>query len=495
MTSYERKKLAIRLRTEEQMSYVKPIPNGYDDFVHNEVLDAFLFYNNATHEAYCTHCRKVVGVPKLKHNAEMTCPVCGHRVIAKSQKISHKSPVVKWSVLAQKKNGVLVFRYFRHTQRMDDYENPYLHTLEMYREVLTSTEQRLYMFWDGEWQDYKNRGMGYNAYSSIWYDPQDMVVYRFNHLNELLKGTVYQYSCLQEMMYLRKDYMLRSYLSFYLDNPYIEQLIKVGFNTLARYAMSGWHMNGLKFTNGKTIMETLGIDKVRYKKLLQIGDPSALDVQILQACEYGIDDENYEYLRHTLEDARRLERLEDVVGDINKVVRYLRKQQITLDLYADYARQVTELNYPLESYYLFPKDFKRAHDKLTQEIIDNQLRIEQERYAKMNKALQVLKENREELFKRIESFRENGLIARLPSCIEDLKREGNILHHCVATYAERFVNGQTVIIFIRKEEAPDEPYYTLEWKGYVEQCRGLHNCDPTKEVATFRDDLARFIAL
>lgn len=45
--------------------------------------------------------------------------------------------------------------------------------------------------------------------------------------------------------------------------------------------------------------------------------------------------------------------------------------------------------------------------------------------------------------------------------------------------------GETMIFFIRKKEEPDKPYYTLEWRGKVIQCRGSHNCNMTSEVKAF----------
>ena len=50
---------------------------------------------------------------------------------------------------------------------------------------------------------------------------------------------------------------------------------------------------------------------------------------------------------------------------------------------------------------------------------------------------------------------------------------------------ERVRKGETMIFFIRRKEAPEKPYYTLEWHGKVVQCRGSHNCDMTPEVKAF----------
>lgn len=43
-----------------------------------------------------------------------------------------------------------------------------------------------------------------------------------------------------------------------------------------------------------------------------------------------------------------------------------------------------------------------------------------------------------------------------------------------------------MILFVRKEAAPDVPYFTLEYKdGKVVQCRGKNNCEMTKDVKAF----------
>ena len=79
----------------------------------------------------------------------------------------------------------------------------------------------------------------------------------------------------------------------------------------------------------------------------------------------------------------------------------------------------------------------------------------------------------------------DGLFVRLPNKLEELKEEGETLHHCVGTYMEKVSKGETMIFFIRKKADPEKPYYTLEWKGRVVQCRGSHNCDMTPEVKAF----------
>lgn len=81
-----------------------------------------------------------------------------------------------------------------------------------------------------------------------------------------------------------------------------------------------------------------------------------------------------------------------------------------------------------------------------------------------------------------------GLILVVPRSADDIKAEGEALHHCVGNYVERVAKGETAIFFIRKKEEPEKPYYTMEWKNNkVYQCRGSHNCGMTPEVKAFTE--------
>ena len=63
-----------------------------------------------------------------------------------------------------------------------------------------------------------------------------------------------------------------------------------------------------------------------------------------------------------------------------------------------------------------------------------------------------------------------------PHCIEDILKEGQALHHCIdkkTEYLERINEQETYILFLRKTEQPDKPYYTLEVEpgGVIRQKR------------------------
>ena len=83
----------------------------------------------------------------------------------------------------------------------------------------------------------------------------------------------------------------------------------------------------------------------------------------------------------------------------------------------------------------------------------------------------------------------DSLVLKIAHSQSDLNVESSVLSHCVRTYGDRVAAGDTVIYFIRKVIAPDEPYFTLEIRtdGRFAQCRGKHNCGMTPEVEAFKD--------
>jgi hypothetical protein len=66
--------------------------------------------------------------------------------------------------------------------------------------------------------------------------------------------------------------------------------------------------------------------------------------------------------------------------------------------------------------------------------------------------------------------------------VEDLVNESKKLHHCVSTYANKYVEGKTNLFFLREKENIDEPFYTIEVDTHMKlvQCRGKSNKNVTE---------------
>ena len=74
-------------------------------------------------------------------------------------------------------------------------------------------------------------------------------------------------------------------------------------------------------------------------------------------------------------------------------------------------------------------------------------------------------------------FEDDNYAVIAPEEPEDLANEGLKLHHCVKMYIEKVIDGRTNIMFIRKKEDMETPFFTVEISndGVIEQIHGLKN--------------------
>lgn len=74
-----------------------------------------------------------------------------------------------------------------------------------------------------------------------------------------------------------------------------------------------------------------------------------------------------------------------------------------------------------------------------------------------------------------------GYVFLVPHCASDIRNEGRLQHHCVgrAGYIEKMDKRESFIIFLRKQEEPEVPYYTIETDGTrVIQAYGAYDRKP-----------------
>ena len=125
---------------------------------------------------------------------------------------------------------------------------------------------------------------------------------------------------------------------------------------------------------------------------------------------------------------------------------------------------------------LFPKDLREAHQQTSNAIKISKDQIRQKEFE----------EGIRKVYDKPE-FIDGNLLIRSAASINELCEESKALSHCVRTYTDKVCAGKCAILFIRRIEAPDLPYYTLELSpnGNIVQCRGDHNCGMTEEVKVF----------
>lgn len=167
-------------------------------------------------------------------------------------------------------------------------------------------------------------------------------------------------------------------------------------------------------------------------------------------------------------------------GFVMRSVRYLAKQKkkdaITLVDYWSLLNQNGEDE--RDPALRYPQNLKRAHDQQAERQELDKKRGYPEAFAKRTEHLSMF------------SYEADGLLIRPVSSAEELFNEGKKLSHCVYSYLTRHVRAETAILLIRRADAPDVPFFTLELnetKMCVVQNRGKHNCSKTPEVQAFEN--------
>lgn len=501
-----------------EMEKFGELPADYDKFIKDTVFSGenYIFYSRPKKRAYCTKCghdfelrkdglyhRQIAiwnDVDQIKHNRTVRCPYCNSYLFCKSEGMGRQNLfAVQWSVLVQKHGEDALVRYFCHTKDFRrDFRKPLIESREMYRTVHTQEKSKDFEWGrfkstqDIRWCAFKDRHSYFPLAETA--APKSAILYNENLLEDA-SGTCMKYSAVDIYVdkvvhndqILNKPWCIDWYFNAYREKPYLEQLLKVGFYSIAQSVLKKDH-GCPEFTAGRTVLETLGVNKLQFNMLREIGNPTIRDVAILRYAG-DIRQEEFDLLRYIRDEGydKMYEKYLDMrqYTTVYKLKKYMDKQRIMHDRdYFDYTGWLEEMGYNMHNEFnLYPKNFKQAHDDKSKEYTrfkDKQAKEDEKRFKKLLKQLRKDAKDVDAMNLRIK-----GMFIRLPDELEELKREGETLHHCVGTYRDKVAEGKTMIFFIRLEKEPDKPFYTLEWKGRVIQCRGFRNCDMTPEVKAF----------
>ena len=124
-------------------------------------------------------------------------------------------------------------------------------------------------------------------------------------------------------------------------------------------------------------------------------------------------------------------------------------------------------------------DWNRLHDIVvdlnTQAQAEQRARDEEVRKADAEKRAKIYAKTKKERLNL--ECEDNNYIIRLPEDEDEIRDEGFILSHCVGSYAQRHITGATTIMFLRRKENPENPWYTIEVSnGRISQIHGKSNC-------------------
>lgn len=498
-------------------------------------------------EFECTYCKKTGTVDRakmrLRNNEKGECPFCGSRVTYKAKgKMSCQIIDERWFIYVDRQEKGFLLRYFnaRRHIRNDSYivgalnKNRIEETLYEYSRCFWTFIGMKPVKDSYEWGVYHQRG------NSRWIPDEgkiycmECILYPGN-LPQAWEHTPMKYSALEILAQNIPTTAFRyeDAMDVYLKFPKLEWLCKMGLNQLAKDAVRGFqysNMVGKIDYKADTIYGILGLTKVN-TKVLQAIDGNHYELRLLQVAQkYGIQmkPEQLKEFYETFECNTELLKAKNRKISLHKLCRYIekeserypigdknycrwnysynryterkdprieRKQNMAND-WLEYIGWCKELKYDLSNMFIYmPNNFRKVHDRTAEEykaLQDKKAAAEKRRREEAaRKELEQTKKAMAEIFEKSEgmdafSIKGKGLILVVPKSGDEIRAEGEALHHCVGGYVERVAKGETNIFFVRKADEPDKSYFTMEWNhNKIIQCRGMKNCGMPPEVRAF----------
>ena len=471
--------------TRQAMARVPELPEGVEAWIDDDLLfkSRYLLYQytgKKTQKAHCSRCGAYVESQGLRHARFTTCPACGTEAQALAEGRISKygfTDRISFCVIQRYDGTEIVTRHFNVSRHYE--HDTVLHRLtykdhwgESIRSIWhrngNKVESKDYEM--GVYKRNPNNGMSWMPYQDAPYPPHRIFPIG---LSDELHGTWAQYCGLDAFAKGRYLVKIDGYLTYWAKNPSMEYIVKGGLYRLAAEVseLARSYYSDLRTIDVKTLRRH-SADMIRYNG----------GYHALTAFE-SLDKSNARY------DPREVVRFMDISSDHNRIASLtkfssLKKINDYLEKYK--SRDVRELQdywnmqktlgaNMTEKKVLFPENLSKAHEKTVAEY--NKRKDEM-----MVKGFRIAAEQIAKQF----SFSAGGIMIVVPQTADDLTNEGKTLSHCVRSYAERVAKGETVILFVRKAEEPEKPYYTMEVSGgRVIQLRGKNNCAPKDDVRKF----------
>ncbi|MDO5575202.1 MAG: PcfJ domain-containing protein [bacterium] len=455
---------------DQDMKLVPDIPKTFIEFMKREaLLEHFVIYDASVtpkkRTGYCTRCQKTVPVTGI-HNQEAWCPNCKHAITYKaSGKIKTLSTENYYAgKILQNVPGGMVYR--RYTIWANFYEagkEPNYHIRETNRTLIIGGTFKAY-----EHALYKNKFYR-------WIPKQK------NSFNESLWSKMYTRNLYQVEKSMKhtglfewirhtnsKTFNIEEYLYYESRNPAIESLAKIGMYRLINGFMK---KDDAPVDKRQTeLAKILMIDGDRLKRL------KAIDGEIIALRWYQLEkftnrvypDEMIKYF----DDAKIINSdfgFLDPPMSYVKIYHYMLKQEKltgetskqVMITWRDYHNMASQMQFDTTSDQIArPKNVKEAHTAM----ID--LR-EKNGMKKQAKQLEKKWPRVNEIVKTLDMYcwgNDEFSVIR-PNEIYDIVREGTLLRHCIHSvdfYFDRIQKRETYILFLRRTQEIDTPWYSLE---------------------------------
>ena len=458
---HEKRMQKIKEKSEE----LRPITKGLRQWAEKQ-MESYLFYKEST--GFCGKCGQKVKLDrrkqKIAHNKRGICPSCRKRIIYKAAGLqSYIEDSIK--VVRFQKTNIGIAAIESLVEKKSFAENK--ESVRIADRFIWFIEEN-YKLFNGLAEDPREE--------AYWYDTGAMNVGKARiypkNLKQMIKDTYLEHSGIDVVASWKgKQEQYEMIIENYMQHPQLELVIKANMRKLTRQL---WSYD--RFLNvGTKLNEVLGLTKANMRKARDY-DLGRDEIRVLRNDPDGklTDDEIIALSNagHHLIALRTF-------TTIKKIATYTRKGH-DAGIWLDYLKMAQDLGYNMkDKAVLFPRKLKDRHDDLTKIMKIQGDNIREKKYQQRIQELKALYSYETSKYKII-----------VPMSLKEIAEEGRNLHHCVGTYTEKVAEGETDILFIRKQGEEDTSYYTMEVRNLeIIQYRGaynnLHNNPVPKEIDQF----------
>lgn len=486
---------------DEDMALVPEIPDDFENWVkeYGFYTERFIFYHaedrKAEKKAMCMQCGSSITVRNPKRDKECRCENCKKKAVLKPWNGTQKLSLNRTVALIQrlKDDSGWVTRRFKAlliAGKQDDWK-PRYYLQEEVREIYDDT---MYRYGHYEYGPYKSTGVSRwctytnepnrHGYYYSYYEFGDARIY-WKNLKKERKETGIRYIPIEQALkkspgaFVNVYRMMRS-LHLY---PEVEYFIKMGFRRLALDILQ----EEMTLKPGKKPWETLGISKNLMLEALKY-DASAREIRLMRATEelgYHMTRTELQFFKQYF-DERGIREILQYASPARMYRYYTNVLEEKRDYgdYLDYLEAAAFCGWDMRNdMVLFPKHFRQAHDMAVEEQRARKNKIEDMTIRKKNKEYAKMVPKLKELY----GFEDEEFFIKVPEKKSDFTKEGHMNHNCVGGYFDRVVKGETVVVFMRRKERPDESYCTVEITNVasLKQLRSIYNGEAPKEAKDF----------
>lgn len=466
-------------RINARMDTIPVLPDGFESWCKEVVFGnkQFLFKTDKPNVYFCTACGKTHQAKSARNNKPFLCTRTGHTVtVSKSLDMREQKDhamVLQWTTTNERvaRHFTVHSRWSAKGQRIAAYED--------IRYILKPSGCN-------EW--YYGQYRQADEFAQDWWESNPRSKHTFREycypegVREILAETVWENLGIPEMaakgwrVWYNKVMIAHRYCHYY------EYLAKGGYRKLADDASSlpTAHVN----YRGDTLERVLGVDKQRANRLRQADGGltylawmrwekknnrhlSEKTVRWMQ--ENGFWDNTIDFILDRMSPEQVMNYLQRQKEQSGKTFSWL------LDEWKDTLRMAKQLKMDVKDEIVYrPRDLIASHDRLVQRINEKAAKELEKSYEKKFPGLGAVCE----MLKKYEwSDGEYAIVA--PARIADVLCEGKRLNHCVTNerYFERMAKEESYILFLRRADKPDIPWYTLEVEpgGVIRQKRTKFN--------------------